>query len=112
MKESLAAPLNMAVFFILFALADGEKHGYAIMREVKRHSENGFRLGPAKLYTTIQKLLEQSLIEESEGDRDADSRRRYYGLTSQGRQTLEAELARMESLIRSAKTMKLRQVTR
>lgn len=112
MKESLAAPLNMAVFFILFALADGEKHGYAIMQEVKRLSEGGFRLGSAKLYTTIQKLVDDGLIEESEGDKDADSRRRYYSLTGPGRQTLELELARMESVIRSAKAMKLRQATR
>ena len=50
-------PLAPAAFYILFALASGEKHGYAIMREAREASENKFDLGPATLYTTIQRLL-------------------------------------------------------
>jgi Fe2+ or Zn2+ uptake regulation protein len=74
-------PLTPAVFFILFALADGEKHGYAIMQTVSRISENQFRMGPGTLYTTIQRLLDLDVIEETEsagGQSDHKNRRRYY----------------------------------
>ena len=60
-------PLTPAVFFILFALADGEKHGYAIMQSVSRISNNQFRMGPGTLYSTIHRLLDLDLIEETEG---------------------------------------------
>ncbi len=58
-------PLTPAVFFILFALAEREKHGYAIMQQVGVLSDGKFRMGPGTLYTTIQRLLELSLIEET-----------------------------------------------
>src|SRR5262252_4030059 len=88
-------PLTPAVFFILLALADGQKHGYAIMQEVGALSEGQFRMGPGTLYTTIQRLLDLSLIVEV--DPGADSRRRYYKLDGEGRALLESEVARMES---------------
>ena len=59
-------PLSPAIFFVLFALADGEKHGYLIMQEVKVLSDGKLQMGPATLYTTIQKLADQSFIEEVE----------------------------------------------
>jgi Fe2+ or Zn2+ uptake regulation protein len=70
-------PLTPAVFFILFALAEGEKHGYAIMQTVSRISGNQFRMGPGTLYTTIQRLLDLTLIEETEsaGQSDHENRR-------------------------------------
>lgn len=75
-------PLTPAVFFILFALADGEKNGYAIMQETNKLSEGRFRMGPGTLYTTIQRLLDFCLIEEGSSDAEArDTRRRYYRLT-------------------------------
>src|SRR5258706_9416405 len=61
-------PLTPAVFFILFALAEGEKHGYAIMQTVFRISGNQFRMGPGTLYTTIQRLLDLNLIEETRSE--------------------------------------------
>jgi Fe2+ or Zn2+ uptake regulation protein len=75
MKEP-EQPLTPAVFYILLALAPGRKHGYGIMRETRRLSDDTFRMGPATLYTTIQRLLELSMIEEIAGPADADSRRR------------------------------------
>ncbi len=99
-------PLTPAVFFILFALADGEKHGYAIMQTVSRISDNQFRMGPGTLYTTIQRLLELDLIEETEraGARsDHESRRRYYKLTRTGKAVFDAEVNRMESVVRLAR---------
>jgi DNA-binding PadR family transcriptional regulator len=103
-------PLTPAVFFILFALADGEKHGYAIMQTVSRISDNQFRMGPGTLYTTIQRLLDLGLIEETEnagGQSDRESRRRYYKLTRTGKALLAADLSRMESVVRLARNKRL-----
>jgi DNA-binding PadR family transcriptional regulator len=103
-------PLTPAVFFVLFALVDGEKHGYAIMQMVSTWSENKVRMGPGTLYTTIQRLLNLSLIEETAGSGSAaehESRRRYYRLTRTGRLLLEAEIDRMESVVRRARRKKL-----
>jgi DNA-binding PadR family transcriptional regulator len=103
-------PLTPAVFFILFALADGDKHGYAIMQETTKLSEGRFRMGPGTLYTTIQRLLELCLIEEVwdviDGDR-RESRRRYYRLTRQGRALLDMEINRMGAVLRLASEKRL-----
>jgi DNA-binding PadR family transcriptional regulator len=100
-------PLSPPVFYILFALADGEKHGYAIMKEVERISGGKFIIGPATLYTSIQRLLELGLIEETGTSSNSERRRRCYQLSGSGRQAFGAELDRMESLVRSAQRRKL-----
>ena len=103
-------PLTPAVFFTLFALADGDKHGYAIMKSVSGLSDGQFRMGPGTLYTTIQRLLDLALIEETErtGTRsDHESRRRYYKLTRTGRAVLASDIGRMESVVRLAREKKL-----
>src|SRR5580700_9117424 len=89
-------PLTPAVFFILFALADGEKHGYAIMQGVSRTSDNQFRIAPGTLYTTIQRLLDLDLLAETGnvgGQSDHENRRRYYKLTRTGRAVLAADVS-------------------
>ena len=63
-------------FYILFALAEGEKHGYAIMKEVENVSGGQFTMGPGTLYTTIQRLLELGLIEETSTSSSPERRRR------------------------------------
>jgi DNA-binding PadR family transcriptional regulator len=95
-------PLTPSVFFILFALADGERHGYAIMQEVATLSDGKVRMGPGTLYTTIQKLLDLRLIEQTSTKSRTDSRRVYYRLTRQGKALLEAETARLDALVRLA----------
>jgi DNA-binding PadR family transcriptional regulator len=100
-------PLTPAVFYILFALGEGEKHGYAIMKEVENVSGGKFTMGPGTLYTTIQRLLELGLIQETSTSSDSERRRRSYRLSRRGRQIIEAELNRMESLVRSAQSRKL-----
>lgn len=100
-------PLTPAVFYILFALAGGEKHGYAIMKEAESESGGQFSMGPGTLYTTIQRLLELGLIEETLTPSDSERRRRCYRLSRSGRHVLEAELNRMDSLLRSAQRRKL-----
>jgi DNA-binding PadR family transcriptional regulator len=103
-------PLTPAVFFILFGLADGEKHGYAIMQSVSQISDNQFRMGPGTLYSTIQRLLDLDLIKEMEGvggQSDHEERRRYYKLTRMGKAILAADIRRMESVVRLARDKKL-----
>lgn len=103
-------PLTPAVFHILLALADGEKHGYAIMQEVEALTDGKIRLGPGTLYGSIKRLLAGELIEESDERPDAeldDERRRYYRLTDFGQRAVTAEAERLLHLVRQAKLKKL-----
>jgi DNA-binding PadR family transcriptional regulator len=103
-------PLTPAVFFILFALTDGQKHGYAIMQDVRSLSDEKVRVGPGTLYSTIQRLLEFDLIAETEGigeKSDHEKRRRYYKLTRMGRTVLDEEISRMDSVVRLARRKRL-----
>lgn len=102
-------PLTPAVFYVLFSLAEGPKHGYAMMQDVLAMSDQAVHLGPGTLYSTIQRLLELDLIEETEGigtPSDHESRRRYYKLTRMGRTVLDTEISRMESVVRLARKRK------
>ena len=103
-------PLTPAVFFILLALADGEKHGYAIMKEVAVLSDGQVHMGPGTLYTTIQRLLDLALIVETATSKSEEGRRRYYQLTGAGKTLLETEIGRMQSLLRVARQKNLRPV--
>jgi len=99
-------PLTPAVFHILLALAEGERHGYAIMREVAEQTAGQMRLGPGTLYGSIRRMLADGLIEESEARPDPaldDERRRYYRLTPFGRRVAEAEAARLQALTQAAR---------
>jgi DNA-binding PadR family transcriptional regulator len=103
-------PLTPAVFHILLALADGEKHGYAIMQEVETLTDGRIRLGPGTLYGSIKRLLAGELIEESDERPDPeldDERRRYYRLTDFGQRVVEEEAERLLQLVRQAKLKKL-----
>jgi DNA-binding PadR family transcriptional regulator len=101
-------PLGRPALLILLALADGEKHGYAIMRDARDLSEGQLSLGPATLYTTLQRLLESDWIAEVDGPEESDARRRYYGLTRKGKSVLTAELQQMESLLKKSRALRLR----
>lgn len=98
-------PLSPAILHILLALAGEERHGYAIMQEVARQSDGQYKLGPGTLYDNLQKLVNHGMVEESSRRAaDDDPRRRYYRLTSFGRRVLTAEISRLESVIREART--------
>lgn len=104
--ESLL-PLTPAVFHILLALADGEKHGYGIMKEVGQRSEGSVRMGPGTLYGSIRRMLAGGLIEASDERPDPaldDERRRYYRLTSFGLRVAKAEARRLDQLLQVART--------
>lgn len=101
-------PLPAAAFQILLALADGDLHGYGIMRQVEEQTEGRVRLGPGTLYSSIQALLEEGLIEEVDSARDtASERRRYYHLTSSGRKVARAEAERLAAVLRIARAKKI-----
>ena len=101
-------PLPAAAFQILLALADGDLHGYGIMRQVEEQTEGRVRLGPGTLYSSIQALLEEGLIEEVDSARDtASERRRYYHLTSSGRKLARAEAERLAAVLRIARAKKI-----
>jgi DNA-binding PadR family transcriptional regulator len=91
-------PLTPAVFNILLALADGEKHGYAIMLEVEASTGGQVKMGPGTLYGSIKRMLEDGLIAETDERPDPDlddQRRRYYRLTGKGESVLRAEAKRL-----------------
>jgi len=103
-------PLPPAQLHILLALADGEKHGYAVMSEVEQMTQGDVSMGPGTLYGAIKRMLNAGLIEESDDRPDPDlddERRRYYRVTGFGARVLSAELARLEQLIRTAEAKKV-----
>ncbi len=105
-------PLTSAVFQILLVLTDGERHGYAIMKEVAANTQGQMQLGPGTLYRSIKRMLASGLIEESEGRPDsefADERRRYYRLTPLGQRVATAEAERLASLVELAQVKLLLQ---
>lgn len=99
------APLSPAVFAILLSLAEGEKHGYAIMKDALTPQGGGVRLGPGTLYGTVERMMRDGLVEES-GVSD-DERRRYYRLTGLGHAALATELERLNAAVASARSMGL-----
>ena len=95
-------PLPLPVFHLLLALHDGERHGYALKREILKRTGGKLNLGSGALYGSISKMLDQGLIEETEERPDFhldDERRRYYRITSLGRRVADAESARLRGLI-------------
>jgi DNA-binding PadR family transcriptional regulator len=102
--------LTPAVFHILLALADRERHGYGIMQDIAARTDGAMRMGPGTLYGSIKRMLADGLIEES-GERPDpeldDERRRYYRLTDLGRRVLRTEALRLEQLLRIAQAKRV-----
>jgi DNA-binding PadR family transcriptional regulator len=108
---AIPAPLTPAAFHVLLALSDAKKHGYAIAQEAEEQSGGSVRMGPATLYTTLQRLLDLGWIVEASAPPDVDARRRYYRLTGNGRAALESEVRRMEGVLRVVKASRSKPVT-
>jgi DNA-binding PadR family transcriptional regulator len=103
-------PLTPAMFHVLIALADGEKHGYAVIKEVSRRTGGRLRIGAGTLYALIRRFLEQGVVEESSEQPDPaldDERRRNYRMTEFGRAVAAAAAGRLEELIRMARDKRL-----
>ena len=99
-------PLPVAAFHILMALAEDDRHGYGIIQDVAARTEGALQLSAGTLYRSIQRMLEQGLIEETferpAPDQD-DERRRYYRITRFGTAVARAEAQRLASLVRLAR---------
>ena len=108
MSES-QAPLTAAMFNVLITLADGDKHGYAILKEVEEQTAGEVQLSTGTLYGIIKRLLAEGLIVESRQRpaEDDDQRRRYYRLTDSGRHVAVAEAMRMEKVLARARNKRL-----
>ena len=91
-------PLSLAV---LLSLAEGEQHGYALLKSIERESEGGLKPGTGTLYAALGRMIEEGVIEEVAGRAGEDARRRYYGLTEEGREVLRAELRRLARVVES-----------
>ena len=106
-------PLPAAAFQILLALAEGDLHGYAIMRQVEQQTAGKVRLGPGTLYSSIQALLEESMIQEVDAGPAPDlsdaqrERRRSYRLTSAGMKVARAEAERLAAILRIARAKRV-----
>lgn len=98
-------PLPPATFHILIALADGDRHGYAIIQDIATRTNNTVRLSAGTLYRSVQRMLEQGLLDETKErpapDED-DERRRYYRLTEFGAAVARAEARRLTDLVKLA----------
>ena len=100
--------LTPAVVHVLLALAGGERHGYAILKDVHRHSGNRLRFGPGTIYSTLQRLMESGWVEEAPPPQtDLDERRRYYRLTRSGREALKEEVDRLGVLLDVARVHRI-----
>ncbi|GJM41414.1 MAG: PadR family transcriptional regulator [Ardenticatenaceae bacterium] len=103
-------PLTPTVFHILLALADKERHGYGIIKEIESRTNGRIRIMAGTLYGAIKRLLERGLIQETADRPDPkldDERRRYYQLTNFGHRVLTAEVARLEEQLRQAHSKQL-----
>ncbi len=103
-------PLTPGMFEVLIALADGEKHGYAMIKEVARRTGGAIVLSAGTLYAIIRRFVQEGVIEEAPGRPDPaldDERRRYYRLTDFGRDVARAEAARMETALGMARAKNL-----
>jgi DNA-binding PadR family transcriptional regulator len=109
-RDQTQIPLTPAVFYILLALAGGDRHGYQIMKQVHMDSQGQVTMGTGTLYGSIKRMLADGLIEEADRRPDPgedDERRRYYRLTDRGRQAFAAELKRYDTVVAIAHRRRL-----
>lgn len=103
-------PLTPPVFHILLALADDERHGYGIMLDVARQTNDSLQLGPGTLYGCLKRMLAAGMVEESAARPDPaldDERRRYYRMTPLGQQVVRAEAQRLSEAVTAARSRRV-----
>ena len=110
-KTTKNAPLSSATLHILLALAGGDLHGYGIIKEVTRNSDGHYRLGPGTLYDNLKKLMDAGLVADAVTSSSSKRKssptkgddRRFYTLTSEGKNALAREVDRLQSVVKEAK---------
>jgi DNA-binding PadR family transcriptional regulator len=103
-------PLSPNALQVLLALADGDKHGYAILKDVERRTDGRIVLGASSLYAVLKRLLAETLVEEADERPDPaldDERRRYFRLSAFGRRVAVAELRRLETVLAEGRAKRL-----
>lgn len=103
-------PLSPIVLHVLLSLADGDRHGYAIIKEVRRRTDGEVEIGASSLYSVLKRVLADGLVDETDERPDPaldDERRRYYRLTRLGRDVVVAELNRLESILAQGRAKRL-----
>jgi DNA-binding PadR family transcriptional regulator len=103
-------PLTPAMFHVLVALADGDRHGYAIIKDISARTDGRVELGTGTLYGIVKRLLADGLVVESKhrpAAADDDERRRYYRLTPFGKEVASAETARLEAMVDVARSTRM-----
>ncbi len=100
-------PLGATTFHILLVLADGERHGYSIGKEVEEATHGALRLGPGTLYRHLKQMCADGWIADTARPDPSETRRRYYRLTPWGRKIAQAEAARLAELVRVARSRRL-----
>lgn len=107
-------PLTPPVFHILLALADEERHGYGIMKDVEDQTSGALEMGPGTLYGCLKRMLAAGLIAEagerpdpSLGPGSGEERRRYYCITSLGQRAVRAEAQRLADALEAAKSKRV-----
>jgi DNA-binding PadR family transcriptional regulator len=106
-ENSDATPLSTATFHILLALAGGDRHGYAIGKEVEEQTGGVVKLGPGTLYRILKQLIDDAWIAEVRSHDDESDRRRTYRLTARGRSMAQAEARRLDRLVSVARARRL-----
>jgi len=96
-------PLTHVVYHILLSLSEAERHGYGIIKDVARRTEDRLEIEAGTLYAAVKRLSDEGLIQETEAPAGTDARRRYYGITPLGRRVLRAESERLEELVELAR---------
>jgi DNA-binding PadR family transcriptional regulator len=104
---SVLLPLPQSAFQILLALADGERHGYSITKEVTESTGGKIRLGSGTLYRQLRQMCTDGWISEIQRDDNDAMGRRYYKLTPWGRRIAQAEAARLDELVQLARSRRL-----
>jgi DNA-binding PadR family transcriptional regulator len=102
-----ALPLTTIAFEILLALAEEDRHGYAILQSVEARLKGKLPLRTGTLYRALARLVDDGLIEELDGASEEDTRRRVYRLTKRGRTVARAETERLADQVAAARSRKL-----
>ncbi len=108
--ETPLSPLNPRDYLILLSLSEGPRHGYGLLKDIARLTEDEVRFDPANLYRSLKRMIKQELVIETSPPPDTkagDTRRRYYGITTSGRRTVQAEAARLARLTKVAQARRL-----
>ena len=101
-------PLTPAVFHVLLALTGGDRHGYAILKDIQQRTNGSIKMQAGTLYGTLQRLLDLGWVDEIDPpDDEADTRRRYYRLNREGRTAIQADVHRMDTLVKAARAARV-----